>query len=721
MVRRVHVVFKTHLDIGFTDSAARTVKRYYDQFIPKAVEVAARLRHRGTSERLVLTTGSWLIKRYLDQADEAGRSALEEAIEHGDIRWHGLPFTTHTELMDSHLVRYALSLSKDLDHRFSRETIAAKMTDVPGHTLALVPYLAEAGIRFLHLGVNGGSPLPDVPRLFRWRAPTGEEVVVQYDASYGSSEPIGELEDLLVIENSADNMGPPSEAEVVETFRRLRREWPDAEILASDLSAYARAILPSAEELPLVEAEIGDTWIHGVGSDPYKVSRFRRILAWIDANPSSLSNDRFMDQLLLVCEHTWGLDFKKYLADYTNWSVDDFHRARERDLVGPDAIPDEYQFIEEFAQREHERMFPLSDTRRERRTYSAFTAAHEEQRLYVTEAIAALEEGQRESLLQALTLPAPMGNGTPIEAGDEVSIGSHRLLFGDDGSLESYRGEDGRQLAGGEGIGVYRYQSFSAKAYEAYHRQYNRNFESERAWVLPDFGKPGMENAIPPAEDRLWGVNLTSLKRFDGDGPVEVRADLQCEEGSPRGAPRYLSLSYRFTTEGVLQAIRLTWREKEATRLPEALWLSVALSLREDGEWRMIKMGRRLAMDNTVSRGARSVHAVEGVEYSMGEDRLLITNRDSPLVSIGRRALLRFDDEPATVNGTFHFNLCNNLWNTNFPLWYEEDGSSVLEFEGRLPNSRCSNWQRGLSDNAATVILPPYSLGDTIDRGLASG
>ena len=192
--------------------------------------------------------------------------------------------------MDCHLASYALSLSKSLDSRFSKETIAAKMTDVPGHTLALVPYLAEAGIRFLHLGVNGGSPLPDVPRLFRWRSPTGEEVVVQYDASYGSSEPIGELEDLLVIENSADNMGPPSEAEVVETFRRLRREWPDAEILASDLSAYARAILPSAEELPLVEAEIGDTWIHGVGSDPYKVSRFRRILAWIDANPSSLSN-----------------------------------------------------------------------------------------------------------------------------------------------------------------------------------------------------------------------------------------------------------------------------------------------------------------------------------------------------------------------------------------------------------------------------------------------
>jgi len=36
------------------------------------------------------------------------------------------------------------------------------------------------------------------------------------------------------------------------------------------------------------------------------------------------------------------------------------------------------------------------------------------------------------------------------------------------------------------------------------------------------------------------------------------------------------------------------------------------------------------------------------------------------------------------VGGTFHFNLSNNLWGTNFPLWYEGDGFSVLEFEGTM-------------------------------------
>lgn len=690
MVRRVHLVFKTHLDIGFTDLASQTIERYFTHFIPNAVAVASRLRNRGGAERLAWTTGSWLIKRYLEQADEAEREAMERAIIAGDIVWHGLPFTTHTELMDSHLARYALSLCQDLDARFSKHTIAAKMTDVPGHTVALVPYLAEAGIRFLHLGVNGGSPVPEVPRLFVWRAPSGEEVVVQYDASYGSHEPIGDLEDLLVIENSADNEGPPSEAEVLETFRRLKRRYPDAEILASDLSSYARSILPYTGDLPVLEAEIGDSWIHGVGSDPSKVSAFRRLVQWLARNPQAASNDRFMDPLLLICEHTWGLDFKKYLADYAHWSVDDFHAARARDVIGPDAIVEEYRFIEEYACKEWEQIFTAADRRRERRTYSFFTSAHEEQRAYLRQAVAALGEQEQDEVRCLLDSAVSHrqhlqhGEGQALGAGEELVIGSHRLVFGSDGSLARYRNEDGHELVGAEGIGVYRYETFSAEAYEAYHRQYNRNVEEGRAWVLADFGKPGMERAIPVAQDRLWGVDVVSLERFDSDRFVEVLATLRSEAESPRGAPRRLHLCYRFTPEGALQRLRLDWSEKEATRLPEALWLSVGFSLPQEGEWRMIKMGSPLPMDNTVSMGARSVHAVEGVEYRIGDRHLLLTNRDSPLVSIEGRKLLRFDNELAAVGGTFHFNLSNNLWGTNFPLWYEGDGFSVLEFEGTM-------------------------------------
>ena len=62
------------------------------------------------------------------------------------------------------------------------------MTDVPGHTRAIVPLLAEAGIRFLHIGVNPASTPPRVPSLFRWRDPSGVEVMVMYQrGAYGAT------------------------------------------------------------------------------------------------------------------------------------------------------------------------------------------------------------------------------------------------------------------------------------------------------------------------------------------------------------------------------------------------------------------------------------------------------------------------------------------------------------------------------------------------------
>ena len=94
----------------------------------------------------------------------------------------------------------------------------------------------------------------------------------------------------------------------------------------------------------------------------------------------------------------------------------------------------------------------------------------------------------------------------------------------------------------------------------------------------------------------------------------------------------------------------------------------------------MRKLGQSLPLDTTVSKGARSIHAVEGLAYEHATKPLLIENLDSPLVAIGQRKLLCFDDGRPRHDGVFHFNLYNNIWNTNFPLWYEEDGRSTLRF-----------------------------------------
>ena len=64
----VHVVFETHLDIGFTDFAPKVIKKYFNEFIPNAVETANVLEYEGGSDKFVWTTGWWILWEYLIQA-----------------------------------------------------------------------------------------------------------------------------------------------------------------------------------------------------------------------------------------------------------------------------------------------------------------------------------------------------------------------------------------------------------------------------------------------------------------------------------------------------------------------------------------------------------------------------------------------------------------------------------------------------------------------------
>ncbi len=94
---------------------------------------------------------------------------MEQAIQAGDIAWHALPFSWQTELMDRELIAGGVGLSKSLDRRFKRTTTGAKMTDVPGHTRAIIGPLSEQGVKFLDIGVNSASTPPDVPPVFLWK------------------------------------------------------------------------------------------------------------------------------------------------------------------------------------------------------------------------------------------------------------------------------------------------------------------------------------------------------------------------------------------------------------------------------------------------------------------------------------------------------------------------------------------------------------------------
>ena len=276
VVKKVFVIHKTHLHIGFTDSAKEVLARYVDTFIPGAIETA-RVCNRDGKRNFVWTVGSFLIEYYLEHGKNP--ELLIQAIKDGVIAWHGLAVTTHTELMDGELLRYDLSIGRRLDERFGCHTISAKMADVPAHTVTLVPYLAEAGIQYLHVGVNGSSKLVDLPPLCRLRYGDAE-VVLDYAGAYGGSSVFGQY--AMEFAHTEDNMGPPKPEDVWKEIERLQEKYPGAEIVSGTIDEFARLVLAEKEQLSVVTEELGDTWIHGVGTDPYKVGAYEELLRFRD-------------------------------------------------------------------------------------------------------------------------------------------------------------------------------------------------------------------------------------------------------------------------------------------------------------------------------------------------------------------------------------------------------------------------------------------------------
>jgi hypothetical protein len=639
---RVHLVFKTHLDLGFTDLAARVVARYLDDFVPRALALSRELRAAGGRDRFVWTTGSWIVHEYLERSAPAERRAMEAAIEAGDIAWHALPFTLHSELTDASLFEFGLSLSAGLDRRFGRRTIAAKMTDVPGHTRGVVPLLAGAGVRLLHIGVNAASSVPEVPRAFRWQAEGAELVVVYQGGGYGGLVELPGAGAALYLAHGDDNEGPPTRPQVERAHRDLRERFPDAAVEASTLDAFARDVLPAASSLPVVTEEIGDTWIHGAGTDPGKVSRFRELCRlrrhWrLDGR----QGHAFSMGLLLVAEHTWGMDEKTHLADYERY-----------DAAG------------------------LAELRAESRT-RVFESSWAEQRAYLDQAVAALPrpaaaEAQRRLLALRPAPPAPDGFRT-VSPEDPVETPHFRLRLDRRGAMVTLSERaSGRPWASAQQpLGLFRHQLFSAEDYDRFWDQYVVAGPRDREWALRDFTKPGMESAC--GDHGIREPELQTLARRDDDAGIRLLGRLIVPGAAP-GTPEHLTVElFAPHREPVLQVV-LQWFGKPACRLPEALWLSFQPPAPDVDGWRLEKLGAWISPREVVGRGARTLHAVERrVTYRDREGTMTLETLDAPLVAPGRPSLLDFHDQLPEAGEGVHVNLFNNVWGTNFPMWYEED------------------------------------------------
>ncbi|MBO9591241.1 DUF5054 domain-containing protein [Devosia sp.] len=633
MTRQIHLVFKTHLDIGFTDHAARVRAQYHNQFIPQAIATGEHFYAENPDQpEFIWTTGAWLIWDHLHSQDAERVKKLERAIERGLITWHALPFTTHTELMSSALFRAGLSFSQELDQRFGRHTTAAKMTDVPGHTLGMVPLLAEAGVNFLHLGVNTASPVPDVPPIFRWHAPGGEEIVVMYQASYGATDFPAGPEVGLSFAHTNDNIGPQSVGQTVEALRHIRHENPDAIVTASTLDAFGAEMWKRREEFPIVTEEIGDSWIHGTATDPQKLARFRALQRLYDGWEPTEARRAFGRGLTQVAEHTWGVDIKTYLRDDMAWDRADFDAVRKSD----------YRFA-----------------------YSEQSWA--EQRAYIDTALAELDTTDRQAADRVLSETTITPSAEPAGSASSLSHGGWTAeLDPTTGSVAALIAPGGTRIAGSNGVLFgYTHESYDWIELQKHLDSY---LQHRLEWAILDHDKPGLDKAktartetVSPA---LVGINgATAIATL----PAAAHAEI--------GAPAHCDITLRGLGDRQVE-ITLTLRDKPANRMPEAGFFRFTPQGSET--WRLKKLGLWHESSAIARKGGGQLQAVEAVETDAAGQILNLTLLDAALVAPATAPFIPFQPERPDFSGGLRVNLYNNKWGTNFPMWWE--GAAKFRF-----------------------------------------
>jgi hypothetical protein len=644
-IKRVLVMFKCHLDVGFVDTQAAIIRKYFDEYYPRAIALASTMRAAGP-DRYVWTTGSWLLYSYLLQSTSEQTAQMEQAIARGDIAWHGLPFSWQTELLDRSAITGCIGFSKALDKRFGRQTTGAKMTDVPGHTRGLVGPLAASGITFLDIGVNSASTPPDVPALFVWKDTDGAELTVMYHRKeYGGVVVVPDSDLAVAIEVRDDNSGPHTLEEVHNIYSDLRTQFPGADVKAASLTEIANAIQPFRGHLPVFTQEIGDTWIYGVASDPVKLARYRELLRlraeWVKAgtiSPGDQQDLAFLQKFSLAAEHTWGTDTKTWL---------DFNHYTPASLAGM-----------------------LGDPR-----YKTVTGSWVEKRQDIDDGVAALSpplRGQAEVRLSALSPKTNVDALGQLKPGQIVETKSLRLGFdsttGAITHLEVKR--TGQNLASKENpLALLTYQTLSNADYDRFLAQY---ITVQTDWAPKDFGKPNIQAS--GAVSRLWNPSSATISHVSDRQLIIKLAFAEQSADAITAWPSAVYLTIDLPDDDGPLQLDLTWFHKRANRLPEALWFTFQPKVPEPQNWSMSKVERAVSPFDVVSGGNRHMHALTGpLTYQDTQTHLSIISLDAAVVSLGVMSPISFSNTQPDLTKGFHYSLFNNGWGTNYVQWFGEN------------------------------------------------
>jgi len=697
----VHVVFMNHLDVGYNGIPQvgfinNILNIYFHEYFPRAIRLAEEMNSIDPEAGFIYTTHPWLISLYLDCPPNLILNSIplecpseneiqdfKSALAKGYVSWHGGPMNMQVELMNEDILKLSLQLSANLDVQFSAQSRVLSQRDVPGLTGAAIPtFLQYGGINTVTVGVNPGSAPPDVPKLFRWEYNNQSVLGLWHPGGYplnpGDSlaNPGGlSYMDCVFSEADAsvlafafrtDNTGPPMSIEEIQTcYNILQEEFPGAQVFASTLDGFASKIA-NWSSLPVVAGEIGDTWIQGVASDPLKMAQFRALSSAFSQCllDGKCEGSDFVVQnasrfLIKLAEHTWGLPD---VHDTVNWTNTAFQKARN----GTNYLNAINSWIEQ-------------------RTFVNYTLQTSEGHAlydYLTYALADISPS-----------PPSLDGYKEVDPTENFKLLSGSVTLGFDS-----KGGWINKLMYQYSAAAHSYTFASTEnplAVLSYHTYNESDFQFMNS-LYDYYGNAGYDkpnstaNAHPNSS--IYYSMLSSLYQSQAnpaDFILQVKYDPFAH--SYYGAPELVWI--RLVLSTIVQPPKLTlnfelvWINKTPTRLAEATMFSFT-PVKQSAEsiWvgsvQKITESRSVPFNSVVKNGSQYQHVAQQVILNdttteSVQVQMTLASLEVPLVCPIVSGIQTPTPFPAPLDPIdmskvlgVAFNLHNNIWNTNYPLWY---------------------------------------------------
>lgn len=723
-LEEVIVVWKTHCDIGYTHPVPEVLNYYRNGMMDGALKLIDESASLTVDKRFVWMLPAWVMERVLDENQDSARGIrIEKAINEGRLVWHALPFTFESEAADlEELVRGLGSGTRLAKHFGQTLPTDCKLTDMPSQAWVLPSLLANAGIKFVHIGVNPWSPNPDVPNLFWWEGPDGSRVLTGYSFHNYGWEPLPPsgwpYKTWLCLQVTGDNSGPPSSQTVKGVLDKLHRELPGVRIRFGRPGDFADAIIKENNpNIPVIHTDMPDTWTHGQMSMPIPTKIHRQatmalnslgvlnteLLAWmVPVGDVAPLLEEGYGQGCLFTEHTWGICGPAFgTPDHETW---------KKNLV-EGKYKDQLATFEYHADYARNALKTAQEGIRPCMEALTKAVAYEGSRITVYNAlpwsrngvvfvdlpsgvelpgaVRDLKDGQEIEValdghkISFIVKDIPAGgyrtyaclSGTPEHpqtvSNQTIETEHFRVKFdvkrGGIASLMSK--SDGRELAQTEtyALGQFMHERFCKTNVDSFMKAYCHVYYDWYGFPYYDFNKPRLDPKVTYARITPYNWTLRIIREATGD-----RAELSTT--NTEGLADKYTLIFFFPKHQ--PCVDITWKVENKTPelIPEGGWLCLPLAVKKPAV-RVSHTSASFSPEKDLIAGCnRHLFSIDyGISVRDGNDGsgISVSSSDLPLWSLGEPGLWKYTTDYVPTKAELFANLYNNQWNTNYPLWIE--------------------------------------------------